>query len=116
MAPAGKLWETRDGMAGFQGLAEILTEKYHVDPPLDRRRIRDWWNRGTKNSVGKPFPQPVETTRKDPDSGRAYRWFDIAAVEEWFCQGIPGPFGSGWRFPDSKSILPADWPADYPQA
>ena len=125
MSPVGRLWDVRDGensvqarqllngedglkaletmnaWAGFQALADILTEKYSLDPPLDRRRIRDWWNRGTTNAAGEPFPQPVETTRKSEGSGRTYRWFVVKQVDAWFCRGVPGPFGSGWKFPST---------------
>ena len=34
MSPVGRLWEERDGRAGFQGLAAILSERYAIDPPL----------------------------------------------------------------------------------
>lgn len=98
MPPVGRLSKAVDGLAGFQVLADILTEKYNVDPPLDRRRIRDWWKRGTVNAAGEHFPQPVKTTRKDPDSGRAYQWFDIKAVDDWFVRGVPGPRRKGWKF------------------
>lgn len=103
MAPVGKLYEVKDGKAGFQAIADILTQRYGVEPALDRRRIRDWWMRGTLNAAGEPFPQPVETTRKDPDSGRAYRWFDVEAVDAWFKRGIPGPRRRGWKFPADRS-------------
>jgi len=98
MPPVGKLYEIRDDLAGFQALADILTDRYAIDPPLDRRRIRDWWNRGTLNAAGEHFPQPVETTHKNEDSGRAYRWFRVAEVDAWFSRGVPGPRGSGWKF------------------
>jgi hypothetical protein len=104
MAPkTGKpLWKTENGMAGFQGLAAILSERYAIDPPLDRRRIRDWWHRGTRNAAGEPFPQPADTTHKVDDSKRAYRWFDIEQVDAWLRRGIPGPCGSGWKFPAAE--------------
>ena len=103
MSPVGRLWETRDGKAGFQGLAHILSERYGIDPPLDRRRIWEWWNRGTVNAAGEPFPQPEETTRATEGSDkRAYRWFDIEKVDVWLSKGIPGPRRKGWKFPEKR--------------
>ena len=101
--PVGRLWQERDGKAGFQGLATILSERYSIDPPLDRRRIRDWWTRGTLNAAGVPFPDPVNATVKTEGSKRRYMWFDIATVDAWRRGGIPGPYGSGWRYPSANS-------------
>lgn len=103
MSPVGRLWEEKDGRAGFQGLAAILSERYAIDPPLDRRRIRDWWHRGTKNAAGEAFPQPVDITHKSDGSKRGYRWFDIEQVDAWLRRGIPGPYGSGWKYPSAKA-------------
>lgn len=88
----------RDGLASFQALADVLSERHHIDPPLDRRRFWLWWSRGTKNAAGEHFPQPVETTYASEDGGRASRWFDIEAVNVWLINGVPGPRRKGWVF------------------
>jgi hypothetical protein len=103
--PVGPLWEERDGLVGFQGLATIISERHGIEPPLDRRRLRDWWHRGTVNAAGDRFPQPVETTYKTEGSSRGYRWFDVEEVDAWVRRGIPGYCGSGWKYPaDSATV------------
>lgn len=101
--PTGTLWEVRDGTAGFQALATIISERYGIDPPLDRRRIRDWWNRGTVNAAGVVFPDPVSATVKSAGSKRRYMWFDIEEVATWVRGGIPGYCGSGWKYPTGEN-------------
>jgi len=99
--PGKSIWKERDGTTGFQGLAAILSERYSIVPPLDRRQVWLWWSRGTKNAAGEHFPTPVKETRESPTGVRVSRWFDIEQVATWYSRGVPGLRRKGWKYPST---------------
>jgi hypothetical protein len=86
-------------LATYSELARILTERYHLDPPVRRQQIHAWYSRETKNARGEPFPREVEAV---PRGKRDQLRFDPDAVIRWYLAG-PDPNGrvdpDSWRQP-----------------
>jgi hypothetical protein len=74
--------------ASYTRLAEILTKRYDIWPPLDRRQVYAWDKRHTLNKAGVPFPHPVIIYANVPRT-RPSREFNVREVMCWYRPGVP---------------------------
>jgi hypothetical protein len=74
--------------ASYTRLAGILTKRYDIWPPLDRRQVYAWSRRHTLNKAGAPFPRPV-AIRDDAPRTQPRRMFDVREVLCWYRPGVP---------------------------
>jgi hypothetical protein len=81
----------KPGYESYARLAEILTDKYHLDPPMDRRRVYAWARRGVKNKNGEKFPGPAGTI--PAKSRKPHNLFSVEQVIAWYDGGPP----AGWH-------------------
>ena len=76
------------GMASFAILARVLNADLGLDPPVDRRQVWAWHDRGTKNRLGEPFPAPVRELA-DRKRGQPGKEFSVREVLGWARGGLP---------------------------
>jgi hypothetical protein len=82
-------------IGGYSDTARDLTERFGIEPPLDRRQIHLWNKRRTRNRAGEHFPSPVR--RRSALPRQPVLLFDFDQVASWAAAGVPGPHGKGWR-------------------
>lgn len=82
---------------GFTAVAAYLTERFGLDPPMDRRQVYEWNRRRVVNQAGQVFPSPE---RAEAAASRRPRLiFSFEKVAAWYAAGVPGPHGHGWITP-----------------
>jgi hypothetical protein len=79
----------------YSAVAEYLTERFGISPPLDRRQVYVWNKRRTINQAGDMFPSPVR--RRPALPRQPSLLFDFGQVAAWYSAGVPGRFGQGWK-------------------
>lgn len=93
---------SQPGLGGFSEVARVLTERFGLDPPLDRRQVHSWNHRRTLNARGRMFPTPV-TSDPDAKPRRPRLLFDTGQVIHWFSAGVPNPHNRrGWLYPEDR--------------
>lgn len=81
---------------GYSDVAKALTDRFGLQPPVDRRQVEIWSKRGTRNKAGRHFPDPVHEDRNaKPRQPRLL--FSIEQVIEWYAAGVPDLYGKGWK-------------------
>lgn len=86
---------------GYSAVAADLSERFGLDPPIDRRLVYQWNRRRTENAEGRPFPSP--TRRVAAKRGKPSLLFDFDAVAAWYAAGAPYRWNQGWETPAGRN-------------
>lgn len=86
---------------GYAAVAAELTERFGLEPPLDRRQIELWNRRRTENADGQPFPSPARRVTARRSQPRLL--FSFEAVAAWYAAGVPARWGTGWERPADRN-------------
>lgn len=98
-------WMKGDTMiGGYSLVAGVLNRTFRPEPPIDRRQVAAWYQRGTYNRDGVESPRETEK-RTQAKRTTPRLLFDTDAWVAWFRPGVPGPRNKGWRIYDE---VPAD--------
>jgi hypothetical protein len=73
----------------YAAIARHLNREFRPEPLLDRRRIYDWYHKGTRNTRGEKPPEPVRRRRIGTVKRTQPRLlWELSAWSDWYAAGL----------------------------